>query len=294
LSKPSELIPNSFQVPNLLVDRLLPHLSGPQAKVLMVLCRKTFGWNKREDVISFGQFRDIAGVSRSSAVDALRVLVNSGLVTKAARGTLEMSSWSLNLNADPESVLERLMPGTKTPADGDKGVVRSPAYTDGRPIPPVGLDRPEVQTYTAQRPTPIPPVGLTETQLNPKPKSISSNVAPSPVEEVWDYYREKLKRSLHLELTKQRRSMGEAGLKACEKMARINNSANPAEDAIALMKVAIDRLAESPWHNGENATGAKYLDWEVLFRGRNAPSPQKLTDYWLDDDKFPEHGRGAA
>lgn len=290
----SNMIPNSFQMPNFLVDRLLRHLSGPQAKVLMVLCRKTFGWNKKEDTISFGQFRDEAGVSRSSAVDALRAFVAAGLVTKTTRGTLEMSSWSLNLTADPEFVLERLMPGAKTPADGDMGVVRTPAYTDRRPIPPVGLGRPEVQNYTAQRPTPIPPVGLTKRHINPKPKELSSNPVQSGVEEAWEYYRTRLNRARHLELTKQRRSMGEAGLKACEKLARLNNSLQPAEDAVALLKLAIDRLAESPWHNGENATGAKYLDWEVLFRGRNAPCPQKLIEFWLDDEKFPEHGRGAA
>jgi hypothetical protein len=293
LSKSHELIPNSFQVPNLVADRLLRHLSGPQAKVLIVLCRKTFGWNKRQDIISFGQFRDEAGVSRSAAVDALRVLVASGLVTKVTRGTLEMSSWSLNLDADPESVLERLMPGVNAPADGDMGQVRTPAYTDRRPMPLVGLDRPEVQTYTAQRPTPIPPGGLTETQVNPKPKNLSSNATPLAVEEVWEYYRNKLQRSPHLELTKQRRAMGEAGLRACEKMARMNGSTRPSEDAVTLMKLAIDRLAESPWHNGENGNGTKYLDWEVLFRGRNVPCPQKLTDYWLNDEKFPD-ARGAA
>jgi hypothetical protein len=53
-----KMIRNSFQVSNFLVDDLLPHLSGPQAKVLIVLCRRTFGWNQKEDTISFGQFRD--------------------------------------------------------------------------------------------------------------------------------------------------------------------------------------------------------------------------------------------
>jgi hypothetical protein len=60
------------------------------------------------------------------------------------------------------------------------------------------------------------------------------------------------------------------------------------------MKLAIDRLAESAWHNGANETGTKYLDWEVLFRGRNMPCPQKLTDYWLDDEKFSDRQHGAA
>jgi hypothetical protein len=287
----SNMIRNSFQVPNFLVDDLLPHLSGPQIKVLLYLCRKTFGWNRKEDIISFGKFRDEAGVSRSSAVDALRAFVAAGLVTKTTHGTLEASSWSLNLNADPELVLQRLMPGAKTPADGDKGVLRTPAYTNGRSIQPVGLDRPEVQNCAADRPTPIPPAGLTKRHINPKPKSISLNPVQSRVEEVWEYYRVKLKRAPHFELTKQRRSMGEAGLKACETLARTKNSVRPAEDAIVLMKRAIDHLAASAWHNGDNEKGVKYIEWEQLFCGRNVRSPYKLIDFWLNEDKFPGNGQ---
>ena len=46
--------------------------------------------------------------------------------------------------------------------------------------------------------------------------------------------------------TRERRVMGEAGLKACEKRARMDGSMQPSEDAIGLMKFAIDRLAEVP------------------------------------------------
>jgi hypothetical protein len=230
-------------------------------------------------------------VSRSSAVDALRAFVAAGLVTKTTRGTLEMSSWSLNLNADPELILERLMPGAKPPADGDVGLVRIPPCTDGRSIPPLGLDRAEVQNDAAHWPTPIPAVGLTKRHINPKPKNISLNPVHPRVEEVWEYYRVKLKRAPHFELTKQRRSMGEAGLKACEELARTKNSVKPAEYAIVLMKRAIDRLAASAWHNGDNEKGVKYIEWEQLFCGRNVRSPYKLTDFWLNDEKFPGNGQ---
>jgi hypothetical protein len=205
LSKPSELIPNSFQMPNFLVDKLLCHLSGPQAKVLMVLCRKTFGWNKREDIISFGQFRDIAGVSRSSAVDALRVLVDSGLVIKTTRGTLEMSSWSLNLNADTKSVLARLK--------DRESIDRPSAYTANQPIPPVGIDRPEVHNYTAQRSIPIPPVGPTETQETHKPNVEREGKWDSSVEEAWRYYCQTMERGPQYEFSPQRRQMGIEGLR---------------------------------------------------------------------------------
>lgn len=285
MSKPSELIPNSFQVPNFLVDKLLCHLSGPQAKVLMVLCRKTFGWNKREDVISFGQFRKEAGVSRSAAVEALNDFVTSGLVRKTKRGTLEMSSWSLNLEADPASVLARLNPSAQ--------IVRTKDYAAQKTSPPTGLVRTEVQNYTAQRTIDSPHSGPTETHINPKPKNKSSDQAPSPIEEVFAYFREKLKRSPHYEFDSERRRMGEAGLKACEKMARLNGSHDPAKDAVELLRLAIERLAAHPWHNGVNDTGTKYLDWELLFRGRNLRCPRKLIDYWLNDEKFPDT-RGAA
>ena len=97
MSRSLEPIPNSFQVPNFLVDKSSPHLSGPQAKILMVLCRKTFGWHKREDVISFGQFRDEAGVSRSSAIEALRVFMDAGLAIKAKQRACKHQRLELEL-----------------------------------------------------------------------------------------------------------------------------------------------------------------------------------------------------
>ncbi|MCU1248694.1 MAG: putative phage replication protein [Edaphobacter sp.] len=318
----SQLIPNSYQTPNFIADKLLRHLSGPQAKVLMTLCRKTFGWNKREDVISFSQFREEAGVSRSSAIEALRVFVDAGLVLKTSKGRVDMNAWSLNLDADVEKVLQRLMPGKKRPADVDNNRVPEANWSSGRTSTAGGLVQPADQSWSAQRSSASPPVGPTETQetqetqiplppLNSpersdqllglvltapsarKPAIGKAHEASDDVMQVWQYYVARLKRGPHLELTKQRRAMGEAGLKACRRMAALSGSVAPDVDAIELMKLAIDRLAESPWHNGVNETRTKYLGWELLFRSRELPCPQKLTDYWLNDEKFPEK-RGAA
>jgi len=49
------------------------------------------------------------------------------------------------------------------------------------------------------------------------------------------------------------------------------------QNAVSLMKVAIDRFSADPFHNAENAGGKKYLDWELLCRSR-----EKFM-YWLDD-----------
>ena len=108
MSKASELIPNSFQVPNLLVDRLLPFLSGPQTKVVLLVCRKTFGWGKRVDLISLGRFQQQAGLSRSSVYEALETFVRAGLLLKTSRGRQQVNEWSLNLEANADDVIRFL------------------------------------------------------------------------------------------------------------------------------------------------------------------------------------------
>ena len=40
------LIPNSTQVPDLILDYWMPKLSGSEFKVLMYLCRRTYGFGK--------------------------------------------------------------------------------------------------------------------------------------------------------------------------------------------------------------------------------------------------------
>jgi hypothetical protein len=118
MSRSSALIPNSFQTPNVLVDRYLPNLSAPQVRILMVLFRKTYGWQQFEDTISLSQFERLAGISRSSANKALRELEESTLVIKTCgKGPRLMNAWSFNLNADPDVVLSRLKSRGQTGAD---------------------------------------------------------------------------------------------------------------------------------------------------------------------------------
>ena len=44
------------------------------------------------------------------------------------------------------------------------------------------------------------------------------------------------------------------------------------------MKLCVDRLKASPFHNGENKQGKKYVDWEHLFR-----STEQM-EKWLCDE----------
>src|SRR3954471_22121487 len=47
--------PNTTPVPDELFDELLADLSGAELKVLMYICRRTFGFKKESDTISLSQ-----------------------------------------------------------------------------------------------------------------------------------------------------------------------------------------------------------------------------------------------
>jgi uncharacterized protein YdaU (DUF1376 family) len=110
-----------------------------------------------------------------------------------------------------------------------------------------------------------------------KKKSISSKPDgfDQSLLEVWDYYIVALNKNPKLyDFDADRKTKGAARLNECYRKAKEPKL----ENAVAMMKVAIDRLAASKFHNGDNRDGKKYLDWEILFR-----SKKKLT-WWLDDD----------
>jgi Bacteriophage replication protein O len=280
VSKSSELIPNSFQVPNLLVDRLLPHLSGPQVKVLLLVCRKTFGWGKRTDLISFGQFQKEAKLSRSSVYETLESFVRAGLLLKSSTGPLQVNGWTLNLEADAEAVIRFLKEASKT--------VKKPVCIAQRTISPDELVRPEIQNYIAQRTRDSSPGEPTETQETHKPNVERQGKWDSPVEEAWRYYCHTTGRGPQYELTRQRRALGIEGLRKAARHAAAMGSQRPEEDALSLLKLAIDRMLVDRWHNGEES-GTKYLGWEQLFTSTRFKG-NKLVDYWLNEDNTAKWG----
>lgn len=80
----SHLIPNSFQVPNFYVDSCLAHLNGSEAKCLLLLARKTFGWHKASDRLSKSQLMRMTGLGNGALDTAMASLVSFGLVTRVS------------------------------------------------------------------------------------------------------------------------------------------------------------------------------------------------------------------
>lgn len=78
----SLLQPNFFQMPNVIADEIMRHLTPTQLVCLLTIIRKTRGWHKQADAISLSQFQEATGIkSKKTVMRALAVLDAVDLVS---------------------------------------------------------------------------------------------------------------------------------------------------------------------------------------------------------------------
>ena len=108
-----QLIPNSTQIPNILLDFVLPELPAGEMRCLLYICRRTFGFHKEQDRISFSQFvkgikdKDKGcGVSRPVVAEAIKNLLKAGaiFVQRDTRGNV----YKINLDMDLVEVVKKV------------------------------------------------------------------------------------------------------------------------------------------------------------------------------------------
>jgi phage replication O-like protein O len=111
--------PNFTQVPDDFFDFLLPRLSGAEVKVLLYIMRRTFGWKKDSDDISFSQICEGitkrggevldsgTGLSKSTAQKAIKGLTDKKVILAIKRQSLERgnepTTYALNFMATHQS-----------------------------------------------------------------------------------------------------------------------------------------------------------------------------------------------
>lgn len=74
-------LPNYTQVPNAIIDVMMKELSGSELKILLAICRKTIGWHKVSDSISFSQLKKLTGGGNDQCVEGLKRLELIGLIS---------------------------------------------------------------------------------------------------------------------------------------------------------------------------------------------------------------------
>jgi phage replication O-like protein O len=140
--------PTTTPVPDEVFDVLMPQLSGAELKVLLYICRRTFGFKKESDTISLHQIangittRDGrvldggTGLCKRHVQRALKVLEKKNIIKVTRRvdetGLNEVNTYSLNMQDTGEVVgtkslhpRDKITPGVGTSGSGGVGTPMS-------------------------------------------------------------------------------------------------------------------------------------------------------------------------
>lgn len=93
-------------VNNFVIDHIMPDVSANGFKILMFAIRKTVGWQKEKDRISYSQFMEGCGIkSRHTISRAISELLDTGYILRTEQGAstnLGKPSYAYMLNTDLE------------------------------------------------------------------------------------------------------------------------------------------------------------------------------------------------
>jgi phage replication O-like protein O len=136
---PGFQFPNTTQIPNEVFDTLIPQLSGGELKVLLYICRRTFGFRKDSDRISLSQISSGittktgrvldhgTGLCKRHVINALKTLEKKNIIiitrTVDETGLNAVNTYSLNIHPTPQPEEPHRPQGVVQPSA--RGVVNS-------------------------------------------------------------------------------------------------------------------------------------------------------------------------
>lgn len=111
----SKFIPNSFQIPNVIVDEYIDKLHANSFKLLIFIIRKTKGWQKEKDSISTTQLANALNVKTIRKVyPYIKELEQFGLI-EVYKSTGKINQYALGENfAKPVTKKSSTQKGTST------------------------------------------------------------------------------------------------------------------------------------------------------------------------------------
>jgi len=78
--------PNYTQIPNVYFDSIMQELNGSENLVFLAIMRKTFGWRKKKDRISYSQIMKMTGLAKSTTATAIKSLELKDLIVSEKKG----------------------------------------------------------------------------------------------------------------------------------------------------------------------------------------------------------------
>lgn len=119
----SSFVPNSFQLPNALIDDgVMAEMKGAALAIYILIVRKTRGWQKETDAISISQFMKFTGYGKDAVISGAEKLVSLGLVERIGRDH-QATLYSLSDLAEREISNLSENPTTANLSENTTGVV---------------------------------------------------------------------------------------------------------------------------------------------------------------------------
>lgn len=98
---------NYTQIPNVFFDEIMKKISPSDNLVLMAIMRKTFGWQKQVDKISYSQIIEMTGLVKSTVSISIKSLEEKGLIYVTREGQINTYSVVVHEHNDEKELVRK-------------------------------------------------------------------------------------------------------------------------------------------------------------------------------------------
>src|SRR4030095_3498854 len=102
------LIPNTCQVPNVLLDSVMQQINGSALKVLLAIIRLTYGFNVPARRISLSRLRQLTGLGQQGVVNGIAELGALINVERGPKGSRTENEYSLNVDLSHGALVQKV------------------------------------------------------------------------------------------------------------------------------------------------------------------------------------------
>ena len=121
----NDFIPNFTQVPNIVLDNMMSSLNESELKVLLYICRRTYGFHKEKDAISLSQITDGimvngerldkgTGLSKRAVVSAISSLTLKNIISCNKDGYVNIYQIVQNSNQNGANFTPKIVQNSNT------------------------------------------------------------------------------------------------------------------------------------------------------------------------------------
>lgn len=97
-------VPNHTQTPNDLFDKYMKDMTEAELKVTLAVIRKTLGYHKQTDPISWSQIMSMSGLSKDAVQNGIDRALERGLIEIVGHGKRGVNIFGLVLNPDQSEI----------------------------------------------------------------------------------------------------------------------------------------------------------------------------------------------